>query len=130
MNKTKKRRLERAGWRVGDVSDFLSLEPQERFLIEMKIALAQMLRQQRKAREMTQAELASLLGSSQSRVAKMEAADASVTTDLLINALGALNVSGKELSVVVAGIGKASKPVAVKTVRGSGKSGKKVTKRA
>lgn len=127
MNKAKKRRLERAGWRVGDVSDFLGLEPQERFLIEMKIALAQMLREQRKARKMTQAQLASLLGSSQSRVAKMEAADASVTTDLLINALGALDVSGKELSVVVAGIGKGSKPVTVKAVRGTKK---KVTKRA
>ena len=127
MEKAKRRRLERAGWKVGDVSDFLGLEPQERFLIEMKIALARLLREHRKARKMTQEQLALLLKSSQSRVAKMEAADASVTTDLLLNALGALDVTGKELSVVVAAIGRKSKPVTVKATR---RPAKKVTRRA
>jgi DNA-binding XRE family transcriptional regulator len=87
MTKTKKRVLEAAGWRVGTTADFLGLSKEEAALIEMKLGLATTLRQRRVARKLTQTQLAKRLGSSQSRVAKMEAADPSVSIDLLVRTL-------------------------------------------
>ena len=87
MRKAKKTRLENAGWRVGSARDFLGLSKEEVALIEMKLGLAQSLRRRRVARKLTQAQLAKRLGSSQSRVAKMEAAEPSVSIDLLVRAL-------------------------------------------
>jgi DNA-binding XRE family transcriptional regulator len=87
MTKTKKRALEAAGWRVGTAADFLGLSKEEAALIEMKLGLAATLRQRRVARKLTQTQLAKRLGSSQSRVAKMEAADPSVSIDLLVRTL-------------------------------------------
>ena len=87
MDTKKKNRLEAAGWKVGDTSDFLELTPEEQEFIEMKLALAEGLRHERETQGLTQAELAERVGSSQSRVAKMEAADSSVSVDLLVRSL-------------------------------------------
>ena len=87
MKKSKKERLEAAGWRVGTTSEFLALSKEEAALIEMKLGLAESLRRRRQARRLTQTQLAKRIGSSQSRVAKMEAADPSVSIDLLVRAL-------------------------------------------
>jgi predicted transcriptional regulator len=87
MKKSKKERLEAAGWRVGTAAEFLGLTKEEAALIEMKLGLAENLRKRRKARRLTQTQLAKRLRSSQSRVAKMEAADPSVSIDLLVRAL-------------------------------------------
>ena len=40
MKKAKKQRLEAAGWRVGNASEFLGLSPEESAIVEMKLALA------------------------------------------------------------------------------------------
>jgi len=69
MDRARKRALERTGWRVGSVADFLGLTPQESKLVEMHVALATTLRKLRVAAGVTQNELAKRLGSSQSRVA-------------------------------------------------------------
>ncbi len=87
MKRGKKEKLEAAGWRVGSASDFLGLTKEEAALIEMKLGLSESLRRRRRARKLTQTQLAKVLGSSQSRVAKMEAADPSVSIDLLVKAL-------------------------------------------
>ncbi len=79
----KKARLQREGWAVGDAAEFLNLNPQEAQFVELKLALAGV-RRLREPRGMTQAGLAEQLGSSQSRVAKMEAGDGSVTVDLIV----------------------------------------------
>ena len=84
MNTLKKARLQQHGWAVGETAEFLNLTPQEAQFVELKLALAAGVRQLREQRGMTQAALAEQLGSSQSRVAKMEAADRSVTVDLMI----------------------------------------------
>jgi DNA-binding XRE family transcriptional regulator len=91
-------KLKAAGWRVGNAEDFLELSKEETAMIEMKIALAASLRRRRIRRKLTQAELAKVLKSSQSRVAKMEAADSSVTMDLLLRSLLALGVSRRDLA--------------------------------
>lgn len=101
MRRGKKERLEAAGWRVGTAEEFLGLSPEEAAFVEMKLALATSLKKRRQSRKLTQTQLAKQLGSSQSRVAKMEAADASVSIDLLVRSLLAMGVSRAELARVI-----------------------------
>jgi DNA-binding XRE family transcriptional regulator len=102
MKPEKKRRLEAAGWRVGDARDFLQLTAGEAEFVEIKLALARRLRELREKHNWTQAEFAKHVGSSQSRVAKMEAADPTVTVDLLLRSLLAAGANRKEVARVVA----------------------------
>lgn len=101
MRVEKRRKLEAAGWRVGDSKDFLGLTPGEAEFVEIKLALAQRVRELRQERNWTQAEFARLVGSSQSRVAKMEAADPTVSVDLLVRSLLAAGADRRELGRVV-----------------------------
>jgi DNA-binding XRE family transcriptional regulator len=93
----KRAKLEEKGWKIGSAEEFLELSADESAYIEMKLALSEKLRERRQRKRMTQAELAKLVHSSQSRVAKMEAGDPSVSIDLLVKSLLALGVSKKEL---------------------------------
>jgi predicted XRE-type DNA-binding protein len=90
-------RLERAGWKTVSVQDFLSLSDEEMAVIEVKVALAKRLRDQRKRSGLTQARVAAIVKTSQPRVAKMEAADASVSIDLLVKALVRTGVTVREI---------------------------------
>jgi predicted XRE-type DNA-binding protein len=101
MRKTKKERLEEKGWKVGTVEEFLDLSPEESSYIELKLNLSENLRQRRKRRNLSQHELARLIKSSQSRVAKMEGGDPSVSIDLLVRSLLALGASRKDLAKVI-----------------------------
>jgi predicted transcriptional regulator len=87
---------------VGDARDFLGLSDEEAALVEMKLALAKSLRKRRVARHMTQVELARDLGSSQSRVAKMEAGDCSVSLDSMVRALLSLGAARREVARILA----------------------------
>ena len=98
MRKDKRRRFERAGWAVGNVGDFLGLSEDERRFIETKLALAAGLRQWREDLGLTQTEAAQRFGSSQSRVAKMEDADQTVSTDLLLLSLFRLGASRRDVA--------------------------------
>jgi len=75
MNKKKKEILESKGYKVGSVDEFLGLSKEEAQYIELKLALSQALVERRKKSKLTQAQLAKMLKSSQSRVAKMERGD-------------------------------------------------------
>ena len=98
MKQSKRTKLENRGWKIGSVEEFLELSTEEATYIEMKLALSEKLKQRRQNKRMTQAELAKLVHSSQSRVAKMEAGDPTVSIDLLMKSLLALGVSKKELA--------------------------------
>lgn len=102
MGKTKEDSLKAAGWRVGDAAEFLELTEEEAAFIELKLALADYLKTIRVEHGWTQTYVARLLGSSQSRVAKMEAADASVSIDLLVKSLLSLGASRKKVGQVIA----------------------------
>ena len=102
MKAEKRRKLEDAGWRVGNAADFLELTADEAEFVEIKLALARRLRQLREEHNWSQAEFARRVGSSQSRVAKMEAADPTVTVDLLVRSLLAVGTDRRELGRVVA----------------------------
>ncbi len=97
MDKRKRAKLAKQGWKVGTVADFLDLSDEESAYIEMKLALSEKLKEKRARTKLTQAELAKAIESSQSRVAKMEAGDPTVSIDLLVKSLLALGVSKKEL---------------------------------
>ena len=98
MEKRKRQRLEVGGWRVGSTADFLGLSDEEAALVEVKLGLASAVRKHRSWRRMTQAQLGRLLGSSQSRVAKMEAADPSVSIDLMVRSLLRTGASRKDVA--------------------------------
>ena len=102
MKKAKQKALERAGWRVGTVSEFLGLSRSEAALVELKLGLGKSLRERRVRRGVSQHTLAKLLRSSQSRVAKMEAGDPSVSLDLLLRSLLAIGVTQKEIGRAIA----------------------------
>ena len=97
MHKNKQSRLERSGWRVGTAEEFLKLTPQESAYVELKLALSRRLQQHRRRKKLTQVQLATVLRSSQSRVAKMEAGDPSVSIDLLVRSLIALGLRPRTL---------------------------------
>lgn len=98
MDLQKRKRLEKAGWRVGSVAEFLDLSKADAAFIEVKLALSQALADERERLKLTQVQTAKLIGSSQSRVAKMEAGDPSVSTDLLIRALLSLGATSLQLA--------------------------------
>ena len=102
MRDTKRKRLEAKGWRLGSTEEFLGLSPEESAFIELKLRLATDLRTHRRQSRLTQSDLAKLVRSSQSRVAKMEAGDPSVSLDLLVRTLLALGVSNQEIARTIA----------------------------
>ncbi len=103
MELTKHQKLEAAGWKIGTAGDFLQLSPEEVEIIEIRLSLSKSLKQLRKDKQLSQQELATDISSSQSRVAKMEAGDPSVSIDLLIRSLLALGAARKDIALVISG---------------------------
>lgn len=101
MNTFKKKQLQKTGWAVGDAAEFLNLSSEEAQFVELNLALAEGVRRRRQQIGMTQAALAEQLGSSQSRVAKMESADRSVTVDLMMRSLLAIGTTAGEIATLI-----------------------------
>ena len=102
MDRKKQKRLEAAGWRVGSATEFLGLSAAEEQLVAMKMALSTRLKKARERSRITQTDLAKRMGSSQSRVAKMEAGDPGVSLDLLVQGLLAVGASRREIAAALA----------------------------
>jgi hypothetical protein len=101
MDDKKKDRLIARGWKVGDAADFLGMSPAETAYTELRLNLATSLKARRLATKLTQAQLAKRLNSSQSRVAKMEACDPTVSVDLLIRAHLAAGATRTDLGSLI-----------------------------
>lgn len=97
MDHSKRRKLKSKGFKVGNVSELLGLTRAESDYAEFKLFLSRNLKFHRENKELTQTDFAKLIRSSQSRVAKMEACDPSVSIDLLIKSLMTLGISIKDL---------------------------------
>ena len=108
MKRDKRQRLERAGWTVGGTADFLGLKAQETRFIELKLALATGVKRLRERQGLTQASLAHQLGSSQSRIAKMEAGDPSVSLDLMIRSLLGIGAEPAYIARLIRGARRAA----------------------
>src|SRR5690349_11834687 len=98
MDRAKQKRLEAAGWRVGTVQDFLGLSDEETVYIELKVRLANAFVDRRRKCKLTQSRAAKILKSSQSRIAKLESADPSVSADLLIRGLLRLGATPRDVA--------------------------------
>lgn len=103
MDKQKRKKLEEKGFRVGSAADFLDLTPEEEAYIEIRLEVSNMIKSQRTKRGWTQEQLARAMGSSQSRVAKMEAGDPGTSLDLMIKALLLLGMSKQEIGKLLEG---------------------------
>ena len=102
MQKAKRKKLEAAGWKVGSADEFLGLDQEEAAFVQLKLALSEELKELRTKRGLSQVELAKRLGSSQSRVAKMEASDPSVSLDLLVRGLLATGATPRDIATAIA----------------------------
>ncbi len=102
IKQAKRKALEAKGWKFGSAKDFLGLSPDEVKYIELKLALSAKLKAERKRRRLSQKAVADRVKSSQSRVAKMEAGDPTVSLDLLVKSLFALGATKKDLAKVIA----------------------------
>lgn len=97
MNPEKRKKLEAAGWKVGTTEEFLQLTPEEKELVELRISLSKRAKELRTRKGWTQRELADYLGSSQARIAKLEAGDPSVSMDFMFKAIFALGETQQTL---------------------------------
>ncbi len=102
IKQAKRKALEAKGWKFGSAKDFLGLSPDEVKYIELKLALSAKLKAERKRRRLSQKAVADRVKSSQSRVAKMEAGDPTVSLDLLVKSLFALGATKKDLAKMIA----------------------------
>jgi DNA-binding XRE family transcriptional regulator len=103
MHASKKEKLQSKGWNVGNAAEFLGLSTEEEAYIELRLRLSSGLKARRVGARLTQAQLADAIGSSQSRVAKMEAGDPTVSVDLLVRSLLALGASDSDLARIIVG---------------------------
>jgi len=74
-------------WKEGTVQEFLNLSDADMAVVETRVALTRALRRQRKMSRLTQTDMARAMRTSQSRVARIEAGDPSVSLDLVFKAL-------------------------------------------
>ena len=101
MKLSKQKKLEAAGWKIGSAADFLELSEAEEMLVNMKVALAKHVKAMRQEKKITQQQLAKLIGSSQSRVAKLETADRPVSMELLIRSLSSMGATRAQIGTIV-----------------------------
>ena len=101
MNHKQRNRLTTAGWRIGSAADFLGLSAAETLFVEIKLAFADAVRNRRAKLGITQAELGRRMHSSQTRVAKLEAGDRTVSLDLLVHALATLGCTRRQMARIL-----------------------------
>ena len=101
MKKSKEAKLKKHGWKIGSVKELLGLSDEEAAYVELKASLSEHLHRKRVAQHLSQHDLARKLRSSQSRIAKMEKGDPTVSIDLLVRSLFVLGTSRHELSKVI-----------------------------
>ena len=99
MTDEKRKLLEASGMKVVDSAEWLGLSKEESQLVDMRVALAEELERVRKAKGLTQAELARRIGTKQSAVARMTGKPESSTIDNLMKSLMAL---GEPVSKIAA----------------------------
>jgi ribosome-binding protein aMBF1 (putative translation factor) len=97
MKADRVKRLQADGWQVGSAAEFLQLSDEEIRLIDLKVSLSGAVRKSRIKRKLSQVDLAKRMKSSQSRIAKIEAGDPSVSLDLIVRALIASGATARDI---------------------------------
>jgi hypothetical protein len=99
MDDAKRKRLEAAGYVVGDYGDLLGHTDAEWKMIEYKLALRRAVRDLRDARGISQAQLAKRMGTGQARIAKIEGTSEEVGIDLMLRAFFELGGNPADLAI-------------------------------
>jgi len=99
MKTNKLERIKAAGWEIGNAGDFLQLNDEESRLLALKLSLISAVKKSRIKRKLSQIDLAKRMKSSQSRIAKIEAGDSSVSLDLIVRALIASGATTRDIQV-------------------------------
>lgn len=116
MNPEKQAALEKAGFQVGTVQEFLGLSDAESKLVELRVAIARTIRERRADQGMSQAEIASRIKKTQPQVARIEAAQEGVSLDQMFLGLFA---AGGTISDLLPGESRQAKPqIAVDRIQG------------
>jgi ribosome-binding protein aMBF1 (putative translation factor) len=102
LSKERKAKLQKAGFKVGTVQEFLGLSDAEMMIIDMRIALGKRIRTARERQHLTQTDLAKRIRSSQPRVAKIEAGEEGVSLDLMTKAALAVGMTRKQIAKAIA----------------------------
>ncbi len=111
MNTLKQKRLEEAGYTVGDVRDLLELSPEEEAMIDTGLLLSQLVRETRVARGWSTEQLGRKIGVSAERVEELEAA-AGTRFELLFQSLYAMNVSPRTIATALSQVQLETSPLA------------------
>ena len=85
----------------GKLEDLVARAEEEAAYSEIRRALATGVRDTRRCRQISQQEVADMIGSSQPRVSMMEAADASVSVKLMIRTLLRLGARRRDLAHIL-----------------------------
>lgn len=101
MKIKKRKKLQSQGWKVGSADELLGLSKEETQFVQLKLLLSRYLKSKRIDKKFSQVDFAKQIKSSQSRVAKMESGDPTVSVDLLLHSLFALGTTKKELANVI-----------------------------
>jgi predicted XRE-type DNA-binding protein len=125
MGPAKKARLEAAGYKFTTVGDWLGLSGEQRQLAEFRARVVAELRRRRAVRGLSQSALAKLLGSSQSRVAKVEAGAADVSLDLMLRAFFAVGGRVEDMAAAASGPARPAEPAKVARAAPKAKTARK-----
>lgn len=101
MKTEKKEILEKNGWKVGNVADFLELSKEDSAYLELRLSMATYIKSLRKKNHLRQIDLAKRLHTSQSRIAKIESADPTVSLDLMAKSAFAMGATPKQLAKAI-----------------------------
>lgn len=94
--------LQANGWKVGSAEGFLQLSEEENRLVDLKLSLSGAVKKSRIKRKLSQIDLAERMKSSQSRIAKIESGDPSVSLDLIVRALIASGATTRDIQAAFA----------------------------
>lgn len=86
---------------AGTIQEFLDLSDADMSLINLKVELKEAVKNARVNANYSQTHLAELMGSSQSRIAKLEGGDSSVSIDFMLKALFSMGLSFGDLARVI-----------------------------
>ena len=101
MKKATKQKLEKAGLKVGTVTELLGLSPEDEKIVEIRLQLADLLTRRRTAKRLTQKVVSARMGTSQSRLAVAEQGGEGTSLDYLVRGLLVVGATPKDIAKAI-----------------------------